>query len=141
LIPFLTFAQTAFTMKSLLILLLTLSISNGLSAQVLKKKYFGSYAGTLPGYKIDLGTDVVSVNPAEIKISISSDGALTQQIGDELKKGMWTFFIEGEKYFVLDVLFEGQLIKERVIIYKRGHAIGREGIFPQPTAILKKTKA
>lgn len=128
-------------MKSLLILLLTLSISNGLSAQVLKKKYFGSYTGTLPGYKMDLGTDVVSVNPAEIKISISSDGALTQQIGDELKNGTWTFFIEGEKYFVLDVLFEGQLIKERVIIYKRGHAIGREGIFPQPTAILKKTKA
>jgi len=43
---------------------------------------------------------------------------------------------EGKKYFLLYVKIEEKLAGERIVVYKKGKKISRDGLYPQPSAFL-----
>lgn len=103
----------------------------------LKKKYFGAYTGEIPGFQIDSGNEIVDISASKIRIELVKD-SIHFQIGPYEKKGTWTVLFEGDNYFVLDCPIEGHLDGERIVIYKRGKKISRDGLNPQPNAFLFK---
>ena len=45
---------------------------------------------------------------------------------------------KAKTYFLVDAKIDDQLATERLIIYKRGRKISRDGMYPQPVTELKK---
>jgi len=121
--------------KILLICFVVLSISG--FGQSLKKKYLGVYKGEIAGYALDLGSDVVDVKPAVIIIDIES-AAMTQTIGNVVQKGTWTMEDSGDDRILISFHPENSLVEERIVLYKKGKRMIREGIYPQPEALLLK---
>ncbi len=129
-------------MRNLLILFLVI-LPLGLSAQkevTLKKKYFGAYKGTIPSYKMDTGGDVIEVSSSAIYINITADD-ITISIGNNALHGTYNVMFEAQHYYLLDVSIDGQLASERVMVYKRGKKLSRDGLYPQPVAELTKFKS
>ena len=123
-------------MKNFLFLALLILASTAFG-QDLRKKFYGTYEGVIPAYKLDIGGEVVDVKSVRIKIEIQ-EGEITQDIGNTSKKGTWKIVFEGKSYFILSAALDGQTIEERIIVYKKGHKLSREGIYPQPAAELTK---
>lgn len=113
---------------------------SGLSFGQLKKKYYGTYRGTVPGYTLDIGSDVVPVAASDIVIQLSAD-EVTQQLGNVTRKGTWTVSESGKTSILLSLRLEGQLAEERLLIDKKTKKIVRLGIFPQPDALLEKERS
>lgn len=105
--------------------------------QDLRKKFYGTYEGVIPTYNLDIGGQVVEVKSVRIKIELN-EGEITQDIGNTSKKGTWKIIYEGKNYFILSAALEGQTVEERIVVYKKGHKLSREGIYPQPAAELNK---
>lgn len=103
----------------------------------LKKKYFGAYKGTIPAYKIDTGEDVVEVGSADIMVNIK-EGKIEINIGKNALQGEYEVMFEAREYFLLDAKIEGQMANERIMVYKQGRKLSRDGMFPQPIAELRK---
>lgn len=128
-------------MKNLL-LVISLCLSSVYWAQKpieLKKKYLGSYSGTIASFKLDTGEDLVDIEREKISIDISEDSVLFK-IGRNSLTGSYTVLFEAKKYYVLDCIIPGRLAGERVVIYKQGKKISRDGLYPQPNAMLNKDK-
>ena len=123
-------------MRALLIISVFFLAAPGFG-QHIKKKCFGEYEGLIPGYSLDIGTDVIPVSPASIRVSLR-DNSITQEIGNVSKTGTWTIIAEEKTCYVLNVQLEGQLATERITVYKKGKKLRREGVFPQPAADLRK---
>lgn len=122
----------------LLIGILTLAVSGFAQKEIdLKKKFFGAYKGTIPAYVMDTGKDMVEVGPAEIMIYISAD-KIEINIGKNALQGSYEVMFEAGEYYLLDARIEGQMANERIMVYKRGKKLSRDGMFPQPIAELKK---
>lgn len=122
----------------LLIGFITLAVSGFAQKEIdLKKKFFGAYKGTIPAYKIDMGQDVVEVGPADIMIYISAD-KIEINIGKNALHGVYTVMFEASEYFLLDAKIDGQIANERIMVYKHGKKLSRDGMFPQPIAELRK---
>lgn len=112
-----------------------------LSAQVkLKKKYFGLYEGEIGAYTIDSGTDLLMIQKSVIEIQFNKEGTLTQKIGEFSVSGTWKLFFEADNYYLFDVQIANQVMTERILLYKKGKKMSREGITPQPSAILNLKK-
>lgn len=105
----------------------------------LKKKFFGTYAGTISAYQIDTGKDLVDVNSERIEIVIDAD-SVSITIGRNQLKGAYSVLFEVKKYYVLDCKIPGRLAQERVVVYKAGKKVSRDGLYPQPSAMLSKVK-
>ena len=105
----------------------------------LKRKYFGKYEGTVPAYSIGTSLEIVDVDEVEIMVTIGKDFIYTT-IGARKLQGTYTIMFEAEDYFLLDASMTGQLANERILVYKQGKKIAREGMYPQPLADLKKIK-
>jgi hypothetical protein len=103
----------------------------------LKKKFFGAYKGVIPAYKMDTGKSVVEVGAAEIMIHIS-EKEIEINIGKNALHGVYEVMFEASEYFLLDAKIEGQIANERILVYKRGKKLSRDGMFPQPIAELRK---
>ena len=103
----------------------------------LKKKYKGSYEGTISTFKLDTGQDLVDVGSVPIRIEIEGDSVLFS-IGKHRISGTYKVMFEASKYFLLDCKIPGRLAGERVVVYKRGKKISRDGLYPQPSAMLYK---
>lgn len=125
--------------KQFLILLLALapSLLYGQKTEKLKKKFFGTYEGMIPAYKEDIGGDVVNVSEISIVVELSAD-SLHIAIGNHHLKGSYEVMFKADDYYLLDARMEGQLAAERILVYKRGKRIAREGMYPQPLAELEK---
>lgn len=126
--------------KSLLFLLLFLPVL--LSAQKtieLKKKYFGTYEGQISSFKMDTGNDLFAVDSTAIQIEIT-ENRVVFTIGMNKLEGTYYVMFEAKKYFLLDCRIEGQLAGERIVVYKKGHKISRDGLYPQPNTFLYKRK-
>lgn len=119
------------------ILILSFLLFSTYSFTQVKPKYFGDYEGVIPTYKLDLGGDVVSVAESSIRVKIN-EKSIEQTIGNETKSGTWKLYFEGKTYYIINVSLDNQNSKERIVIYKKGDRLKREGIFPQPSADLKK---
>ena len=103
----------------------------------LKKKYYGSYIGQIPGYKMDVGEEVLEVAPTDILIEIGKED-VTIAIGGRYLKGTYYVMFKAKKYYLLDIDIEGQLASERVMVYKYGKRLRRDGMYPQPVSELRK---
>lgn len=123
-------------MKKLLAFVFILFIFSVSAQSKLKKKYFGKYVGEIGSYTIDSGTDLLQIQKSSIEIEFKVDGTLTQKIGELTKEGSWKLFFEADDYFVFDVTFSDQAMSDRILLYKKGKKISREGITPQPSSIL-----
>ena len=128
-------------MRKILILLL-LIMPTILTAQKevsLKKKFFGRYAGTIPAYKLDSGFDIIEVSSSAIYI-VLSDGAISVIIGNNKLNGSYEVMFEAKTYYLLDAKMDGQLATERILVYKRGKRLSRDGMYPQPVSELKMVR-
>ncbi|MEN9998944.1 MAG: hypothetical protein RI922_1934 [Bacteroidota bacterium] len=105
----------------------------------LKKKYFGSYEGQISSFQLDGGNDLIDVDSVPIRVSISQSNVQIT-VGKQMNTGLYSVLFEGDKYFVLDCRMEGQLAGERLVIFKHGKKISREGLYPQPNTFLLKVK-
>lgn len=106
------------------------------NAQIkLKRKYYGTYEGQINAYKFDAGNKLVEVNSVPIQIEINS-GFLTIQIGKLITKGDFEILFEADEYYVLDAKMENQFVGERIVVYKKGKKISRDGLYPQPSTLL-----
>ncbi|MBI1836520.1 MAG: hypothetical protein HYR91_04575 [Flavobacteriia bacterium] len=106
--------------------------------QKLKKKYLGSYTGNIPAYKMDSGKEIINVDSIKIEIEILADGLIKYAIGNMKYNGQFKIEFEGETFFYLIAVLENQLAEEKIKIFIKDKHIEREGIYPQPTAILTK---
>ncbi len=105
----------------------------------LKKKNFGSYQGEIPSYQYTSDTMVVQVEQTPITINVT-ENAVSITIGRLNKKGIYYILFKGKDYYVIDAIFEEDILTERLIISEKNKTIVREGSYPQPNATLKKTK-
>jgi hypothetical protein len=114
--------------------------SNCFGQVILKKKYFGTYTGEIASYYLDGGDEIIQVSSCQIKVTLQANGSFFQEINDQKRTGSWSVFFETDRYIVLEVKIEGQEILERIQVFKKGKKLIREGIFPQPNALLNKQK-
>lgn len=123
--------------RFLFIFLLVL-VATPAEAQVkLKRKFYGTYEGQITAYKFDAGDKLVEVNEVPIQIEINS-GYLTIKIGRLITNGTFEILFEADEYYVLDATMENQYVGERIVVYKRGRKISRDGLYPQPSTLLFK---
>lgn len=103
----------------------------------LKKKVLGAYSGTIPGYKMDNGTMILEVLACSIQIELSRENVQIE-IGKDKFISVYKVIFEDDDTYVLETKADGQKIAERLKVYKKEKKIIREGIYPQPDAILEK---
>ena len=58
------------------------------------------------------------------------------QIGKLTTHGDFEVLFEADDYYVLDATMENQSVGERIVVYKKGKKISRDGLYPQPSALL-----
>jgi len=124
--------------KLILTLLLILPIS--LSAQkeyTLKSRFLGQYKGEISSYNIDTGKKIMKVSSSAIYIELEKE-KITITIGNNQLNGTYTVMFKAKKYFLIDARIEDQLATERIIVYKRGRKLSRDGMYPQPVTELLK---
>lgn len=124
------------------VFILFLLLSNGCFSQsklALKKKYFGSYYGEIPSYTFNTNDTTLEVTAAKIKIKISSK-EIEFEIGQNTFVGSYNVLFEANNYFLLDCKIPNQLANERIMVFKKGKKISRDGLYPQPMAFLFKQK-
>jgi hypothetical protein len=105
----------------------------------LKKKYYGKYVGEITSFQLDSGKDLVAVDSTGISVEID-DSTVLITIGKNQLKGKYDVMFEAKTYFLLDCRMEGQLAGERIVVYKKGKKISRDGLYPQPNAFLYRKK-
>lgn len=105
----------------------------------LKKKYFGKYKGTVPAYQIDTGAEILQVTESAIYINLAKD-QISVTVGNNKMYGTYQVMFAAKTYYLLDAKIDGQLATERIMVYKRGRKIARDGMYPQPVTELKKYK-
>ena len=106
----------------------------------LKRRYFGQYKGEIPAYQAAFKSDIIDVSEAEISILLEKNQSITITIGNRTLNGTFIVLFKANNYYLLDATMEGQQAKERILVYKRGRKIAREGLFPQPLAELKRSR-
>ncbi|PWL33162.1 MAG: hypothetical protein DCO96_02075 [Fluviicola sp. XM-24bin1] len=128
-------------MKHLLLVVLLLMAGSVFSQKdiQLKKKYQGYYEGEIPGYSVQSNGELHFVSSTKISITIGED-FVQVRVGKNEIMGSYEVMFKAEKYFLLDVDIEGQLANERIMVYKKGKKLSRDGMFPQPVTTLKKIK-
>lgn len=102
---------------------------------VLKKKYFGKYEGTISAYSYQERNELIHVAETTIKIELFKD-EIKIKIGSNEMNGTYNVMFEADDYFLVDASMIGVLATERIIVYKKGKKIGRDGMYPQPVTEL-----
>lgn len=120
-------------------ILVCLFLHSNVSAQV-KKSYFGKYVGTIAAYEMSAGaSERIQIGIAAIEIQLSAK-EIVVVIGTKTNKGTWTLVSENKTNFVIEGKMDNSSATEKILIYKKGKKIVREGIRPQPNVMLKKTR-
>ena len=123
-----------------LFFLLTLLVGFSSVAQTsgqLKKRLLGTYSGFIPSYKT-VSTNI-HVDSVAVTIKLSNN-SLQFTVGKLEFEGEYTVLLETSTYFILDCKIEDRIANERIMVYKRGKKISRDGLFPQPNATLYKLR-
>lgn len=105
----------------------------------LKSKFFGTYSGLISSFQLDSGKDLVDVDSTKIDVIITDSNVIIK-VGKNELKGTYYVMFEAKKYFLLDCRIENQLAGERIVVYKKGKKISRDGLYPQPNSFLYKMK-
>ena len=105
----------------------------------LKRKYLGNYKGVISNYETRVGSGYVEV--AETPIYIRLDKKRAEFIiGNRSFGGEYKIMFMAETYYLLDVTIPGAAATERILVYKNGKRLSRDGMYPQPVTELKKYK-
>lgn len=127
-------------MKWIIVLVLILPFALSAQKEIkLKRKYLGKYEGTVPAYSMGSAMEIVDVDETTITVTIGKEFIYTT-IGERKLQGTYVIMFEAETYYLLDATMTGQLANERILIYKRGKKISRDGMYPQPLSDLKKKR-
>lgn len=103
----------------------------------LKSKYFGKYNGEISAFELDAGKELIDIEATSITVEIKKS-EVTFTIGRNVLQGTYKVLFEAKKYYLLDCTMENQLAGERIVVYKKGSKISRDGLYPQPNAFLYK---
>lgn len=136
------FKSCTFASVKQLVLISLLCLGNYAAGQkpvVLKSKFFGTYKGDIASFQLDSGKELVDVDSSTIQVTIA-DSTIEMNIGKNVLKGKYTVMFEAKTYYLLDCKIEGQLAGERIVVYKKGKKISRDGLYPQPSATLYRSK-
>lgn len=128
-------------MRNLLLLILFLLPMMAFSQKKinLKRRFLGTYEGEIPAYVYESGSEMMNVAAETIVIEIGKN-QVSIKIGDNVLYGTFTIMFEAKTYYLLDVRIEGQLANERIMVYKTGKRLSRDGMYPQPVTELKKLR-
>ena len=127
-------------MKWFIILLFLLPFASNAQKEIkLKRKYLAKYEGTIPAYSMGSALEVVDVEQTPITVTIGKKFIYTT-IGERKLQGTYKVMFEAETYYLLDATMTGQMVNERILVYKRGKRIARDGMYPQPLADLEKIR-
>ena len=129
-------------MRRVIFILFLFAVGNSTAQKEIKvkKKYFGTYAGTVPSYQMDIGDEAVEVGETPISITINKE-VIYVNIGTNQIEGTYVVMFESKKkYYLIDATMDGQLATERIMLYHRGKRIKRDGMYPQPVTELKKVR-
>ena len=128
-------------MRALLIILFTLCTINSFAQKEinLKRKYFGNYKGQIASYKLDTSNEIIDVGSTAIYVELNKDDVIIT-IGTRELRGFYEVMFEAKKYYLIEAELQGQVAPERIMVYKRGKHIARDGMYPQPVTELKKFK-
>lgn len=107
-------------------------------SQTLRKKYLGTFSGTLPGYAILAGEQILNVEQAMITIVILEGNKAEEQIGSSKTEGVYRITAETKSTIVLQVDYPNQLVYEELILDKKAKTLQRKGFYPQPESVLIK---
>lgn len=115
-------------------------ISFGLHAQKpLKKKFLGRYHGEIGAYKINTGAQFIDVAQTDILVTLRKSD-LDFTIGKNQMTLPYTWKKKDKQLIIIEFTRSTDETLETLILTKNRKEITREGIFPQPKAILKKIK-
>lgn len=117
--------------------LLFLSAGVAFGQGKLKRKYHGIYNGKINAYKLETNGELLDVAAVPIQVEIGN-GTLKVHIGKTTSTGNFTILFEADDYLVLVAVMDNNSIGERIVVYKRGDKILRDGLYPQPGAVLFK---
>lgn len=126
--------MTKFILSVLLIIPLSLSAQK---EYTLKSRFLGKYKGEISSYNIDTGKKIMKVSSSSIYIELEKE-KISITIGNNKLTGTYSVMFKAKKYFLIDARIEGQLATERIIVYKRGRKLSRDGMYPQPVTELLK---
>ena len=123
----------------ILTLLLVPMLASAQKTISLKRKYLVSYVGMIPGYKVQSSEDIMFVTQSKILIKIGKN-QVEMTVGGNMMFGTYEVMFEAKKYYLLDVTIDDQLATERIMVYKSGKHLSRDGMYPQPVTELNKMK-
>jgi hypothetical protein len=127
-------------MKWIIVLILVFPFALNAQKEIkLKRKYMAKYVGVIPAYSMGSALEIVDVDETPITVTIGKEFIYTT-IGERKLQGTYTIMFEADTYYLLDATMTGQLANERILVYKRGKKISRDGMYPQPLADLKKKR-
>ena len=127
-------------MKWLIVLILIFPFTVGAQKEIkLRRKYLAKYEGVVPAYSMGSALEIVDVDETPITVTIGKEFIYTT-IGDRKLQGTYEVMFEADTYYLLDATMTGQLANERILVYKRGKKISRDGMYPQPLADLEKMR-
>ncbi|MDD2982896.1 MAG: hypothetical protein PHQ74_05865 [Crocinitomicaceae bacterium] len=123
--------------KKLLLFLLFIS-SYSVSFAQLKKAAYGIYEGKIENYSIGELNEDVAIDATNIEIHLFKD-YIFLFIGGQKYVGNWKVLLETKVYYLVEALTNSEA-PERLMVYKKERKIIREGISPQPNAVLMKKR-
>jgi hypothetical protein len=123
----------------ILTLLLVPMLASAQKTISLKRKYLGSYVGMIPSYRVQSSEDIMFVTQSKILIKIGKN-QVEMTVGGNTMFGTYEVMFEAKKYYLLDVTIDDQLATERIMVYKSGKHLSRDGMYPQPVTELEKMK-
>lgn len=104
----------------------------------MKRRNYGTYSGEIGKYSVGKHPDQIYVQPTNIEIQILKDQIFVF-VGNQKYEGTWNVLLETKVYYLVEAKTNGNA-PERLMVYKRERKILREGISPQPNAMLKKVR-
>lgn len=124
------------SLKILLFSLLFIS-SQGVFGQM-KRSAYGKFYGTIPSYELSSGKESFITAASNISVQISKTQIFIN-IGQQHYKGTWRLLMQTKAYYLIEAITESPA-PERILIYKKGKKMLREGVSPQPDVMLTKIK-
>jgi hypothetical protein len=115
-------------------------VSLGSNAQELKKKWRGTYLGTVPSYYMEVGEKLLEVSDAQISITFLEGNKIQETLGSSNQEGIYRITSETKTSIIIQVNYANQLVYEVLEVSKKEKTIIRKGFYPQPECKLVMTK-
>jgi hypothetical protein len=125
-------------MTKLLILFFFFFSTYLVSFAQLKKSAYGIYEGKIDGYTIGEIGESIEIDATNIEIHLFKD-YIFLFVADQKFVGNWKVLLETKVYYLVEAITNSEA-PERLMVYKKERKILREGISPQPNAILNKKR-